>query len=134
MQGYNVILVFNKNQDKILMCKRAKNPYKNKYNLVGGKIEVNEIGIDAAYRELAEETGITQDDIHLKHIMDFTYHIDNCYLETYIGCLNKEVQVTGDENELIWMDSGNNFFDMQKYAGEGNIGHMVEHAKSFLQI
>ena len=39
MKKLNVILVFNKNKDKILMCKRAKKPYKGKLNLVGGKVE-----------------------------------------------------------------------------------------------
>lgn len=43
---------------------------------MGGKIEKNENGLDAAYRELEEETTITKDDIMLLHIMDFTYHIE----------------------------------------------------------
>ena len=37
MKKYNVILVYNQTEDKILMCKRTKEPYKGKYNLVGGK-------------------------------------------------------------------------------------------------
>ena len=41
MQGYNVIWVLNKNADKVLMCKRRKEPYKGLYNLVGGKIETD---------------------------------------------------------------------------------------------
>ena len=39
MKKLNVILVYNKQKDKILMCKREKEPYKGKYNLVGGKAE-----------------------------------------------------------------------------------------------
>ncbi|UKI58035.1 MAG: hypothetical protein L6V81_00790 [Clostridium sp.] len=40
MKKYNVIVVFNKDLTKTLMCKRTKEPYKkNMYNLVGGKIE-----------------------------------------------------------------------------------------------
>lgn len=50
MIGYNVIVVFNENEDKILMCKRRNNPYKGLSNFVGGKIEENEKGFDAAYR------------------------------------------------------------------------------------
>ena len=38
MKKLNIILVYNKNQDKILMCKREKEPYKGKFNLVGGNI------------------------------------------------------------------------------------------------
>ena len=41
------------------MCKRLKEPYKGKFNLVGGKLENSENEYDAAYRELNEETGIT---------------------------------------------------------------------------
>ena len=51
MKKLNVILVFDKNENKILMCKREKEPYKGKFNLVGGKVEKNEEEIYAAYRE-----------------------------------------------------------------------------------
>ena len=67
MRGYNIIVVYNENADKILMCKRKKDPYKGLANFVGGKIEKNENGLDAAYRELEEETTITKDDITLLH-------------------------------------------------------------------
>ena len=66
LKKLNVILVYNKSEDKILMCKRAKEPYKGKYNLVGGKVEKNE-----------------------------------------------------------------NFFDLDKFAGEGNIGHMLQQAEIY---
>ena len=56
MQGLNVIWVFNPTNNKVLMCKRHKEPYKGLYNLVGGKIEPDEDGLAAAYRELQEET------------------------------------------------------------------------------
>ena len=39
MKKYNVIVIFNKELVKILMCKRTKEPYIGMYNLVGGKIE-----------------------------------------------------------------------------------------------
>ena len=42
MRGYNIIVVYNENADKILMCKRKKEPYKGLANFVGGKIEKNE--------------------------------------------------------------------------------------------
>ena len=40
MKKYNVIVVFNKDLTKTLMCKRTKEPYKNMYNLVGGALWV----------------------------------------------------------------------------------------------
>ena len=130
MRGYNVIVVYNENADKILMCKRKKDPYKGLANFVGGKIEKNENGLDAAYRELEEETTITKDDIMLLHIMDFKYYIENYYLEVYVGKLNKIVYVNGTENKLFWSTLDNNFFDETQYAGEGNIGHIVQHIET----
>ncbi len=130
MRGYNVIVVYNENADKILMCKRKKDPYKGLANFVGGKIEKKENGLDAAYRELEEETTITKDDIMLLHIMDFTYYIEKYYLEVYVGKLNKIVNVNGTENKLFWSTLDNNFFDETQYAGEGNIGHIVQHIET----
>ena len=125
MQKYNAIVVFNKQEDKMLMCKRRKNPYKGLLNFVGGKREQNESGMDAAYRELEEETAITKEDINLVHLMEISYPFDNCDLEIYVGKLNNEVAVDGDENGLVWTELDQNFFDTTKYAGEGNIGHIV---------
>ncbi len=131
MQGYNLIVVYNEALDKILMCKRKKNPYIGLSNFVGGKIEVDESGIDAAYRELWEETSITEEDIKLTHLMDVTYYLDDCYVETYVGKLNKPMAVFGDENELYWSETDLDFFDITKYAGEGNMGHILEHVKFY---
>lgn len=129
MQGYNCIAIINKNDDKWLMCRRKKNPYKGLLNLVGGKIEDGEDYLSAAYRELFEETGISDKDVNLLHIMDFNYPLDDCFVQLYAGKLKKDIQVFGDENELMWIDINENFFDIHKYAGEGNIGHMLEHIK-----
>lgn len=129
MQGYNAIVVFNDIADRMLMCKRRKDPYKGLSNFVGGKIEQNENGIDAAYRELEEETAITRNDIILSHLMDFTYPLDNYYLEIYVGKLNKSAEVYGDENELYWSELDDNFFDITQYAGDGNIGHIMMHVE-----
>ena len=131
MQGYNVLVVFNYEKSQLLMCKRKKNPYKGLSNLVGGKIEPNENGEDAAYRELFEETGISLKDIKLTHLMDFTYYLEGCYVEVYVGKLNKTLTVKGDENELYWSELSCNFFDMNLFAGEGNIGHILEIIKMY---
>ncbi|SEO37476.1 NUDIX hydrolase [Paenibacillus sp. OV219] len=126
MQGYNCLMIYNPEMDRLLMCKRLKEPYKGLSNLVGGKIEPGEAGMDAAYRELEEETGVSAADIVLHHIMDFKYYLQDCYVEVYAGRLKRSVTVEGDENELYWSDLDHDFFDMSLYAGEGNIGHMIE--------
>lgn len=131
MKKLNVIIVYNKEDDKILMCKREKEPYKGKFNLVGGKVEENETELQGAYRELQEETGITQKEIVLTHIMNFQYQMSNMELEVYAGKLKKEVNLVEEVNKLYWIDRKENFFDLQKYAGEGNIGHMVEQVEIY---
>ncbi len=129
MQGYNLIVVFSPDREKMLMCRRIKEPYKGLINFVGGKIETGESGFDAAYRELYEETGISRRDIELVHLMDFSYPLDPCYVEVYAGQLKRETEPVGDENPLFWSGLDCDFFDMKQYAGEGNIGHIMEHVK-----
>ncbi len=58
-KNYVVIILFNKDKDKLLLVKRNKKPYKNCWNGIGGKIEGNETPIEAAKRECMEETSIS---------------------------------------------------------------------------
>ena len=127
MQGYNLIAVFAPDCSSWLMCRRKKEPYLGLSNLEGGKIEPGENGIDAAYRELYEETGISHEQITIRHLMDFSYPLDDCWVEVYVGRLHETVEVAGDENDLYWSGLDHNFFDSKQYAGEGNIGHILEH-------
>ena len=131
MKKLNVIIVFNKENDKILMCKRTKEPYKGKLNLVGGKVEKDEDELYAAYRELEEETGITKNDIILTNLMNFEYKMSDMELEVYAGKLNKDVKLVEEINKLVWVNKNDNFFDIQKYAGEGNIGHMLKQVEIY---
>ena len=52
MQGYNLIAVLSPDGERMLMCRRSKDPYQGLLNLVGGKIEPGESEKGAAYREL----------------------------------------------------------------------------------
>lgn len=132
MKKYNVVVVFDKNFEKTLMCKRTKEPYKGMYNLVGGKIEKENDGLNEAYRELYEETNISNEDISLEHFMNIEYISFNKMIEVYYGVLNKEVQLVEEVNKLEWVMIDDDFFDMNKYAGEGNIGHIIEEIKIYL--
>lgn len=123
---YNVIVIFNKDLNKTLMCKRTKEPYIGMYNLVGGKIEKENDGLNEAYRELFEETNISKNDTNLKHFMNLEYVEFNKKIEVYFGILNKEVELIEEVNKLDWVNINDNFFDMTRYAGEGNIGHIIE--------
>lgn len=132
MQGYNCIMVYDKTGEELLFCKRLSDPYKGKYNLVGGKIEPGEDGFAAAYRELEEETGISGAQITLYHMMDFTYYNQKCYVEVYVGRLCEDVVLRSEKHPLSFLRlADENFFDLDRFAGEGNIGHMVEQVKDY---
>ena len=126
MKKLNVIIVYDKTEEKILMCKREKEPYKGLFNLVGGKLEKDEEEYTAAYRELQEETGISSNDIKLTHIMNMEYKLKDIELQIFAGKLNKDVEVIEEVNKLYWLSKNENYFDVNKFAGEGNIGHMIE--------
>jgi 8-oxo-dGTP diphosphatase len=126
MKIMNVIVVYDRTRQQILMCLRRKDPYKGKLNFVGGKLETGESSEEAAYRELQEETGIRREQITLVHLMDMVYYTYDMKLEIFTGRLKEEVTVSGEENDLLWLDADENFEDMNRFAGEGNIAHIIE--------
>ena len=126
MKVMNVIAVYDQTRQHILMCRRRKDPYKGKLNFVGGKLEPGESSEDAAYRELQEETGITPKDIRLVHLMDMVYYTYHMTIEVYTGRLLRNVTVSGEENDLLWLAADEDFEDMHRFAGEGNIAHIIE--------
>jgi len=126
MQQFNLVMVLNQTKDKVLMLYRKKNPYKGLYNMIGGKIEDGENHLESAYRELYEETGISKEDIFLIPFIDFVWHPLDMSMDVFIGKLNKAVNLVEEIHSLHWLDVNENFFDMTKFAVEGNIGHMME--------
>ena len=64
--------------------------------------------------------------------MNIEYVAMNKSLEVYFGILNKEVKLIEEVNELEWVPINENFFDMKKYAGEGNIGHIIKEIQLFM--
>ena len=109
MKKYNVIVILDKNMKNTLMCKRTKDPYMGMYNLVGGKIEKDNDGINEAYRELVEETNISKEDTNLINFMNIEYVSMNKVLEVYFGILNKEVKLIEEVNKLEWVSIEDNF-------------------------
>ena len=63
--------------------------------------------------------------------MNFNYKLQDMELEVYAGRLNKEVKLVEEINKLLWVDKNDNFFDIDKYAGEGNIGHMLRQVEIY---
>lgn len=131
MKKLNYIVVFDKSKENILFCKRMKDPYKGLFNFVGGKVEKGESDLEAAYRELQEETGITNDDIELFPLMDLTYYYQEFILQIYVGKLTEEVELIPEKNPLIWLTLDEDFCDPKLFAGDQNIGHIVNIALKY---
>ena len=134
MKKYNVTVVYDKTEKKLLMCQRVKDPFKGKLNFVGGKVEPNETEDDAAYRELFEETGITKDDISLTRVLDFKYYLTNLELEVYCGKIKKDIVLKEEINKLKWVDRTENFNDSDRFAGNCNIEHILRQIEYYRDI
>ena len=126
MNKVNLIIVFNQAETDVLMCYRMKEPYKGLYNFVGGKVYHDEDDFHGAYRELYEETGITINDIDLSLLFKTIYPKDSLELQVYYGVLNKKVKLKEELNPLKWIARTTNFCDSKKFAGDGNIQHMMQ--------
>ena len=133
MRKLNLIVVFNEDLSKTLFCIRAKEPYKGMYNFVGGKVEENETNEEAAYRELFEETGISNKDVKLDHFMDLNYFKYENNLQVYYGILKHEVNVVEEKNKLEWVAINEELLDNSKFAGNYNIPHIIRQIKVYLK-
>lgn len=125
----NVAMVFSPDGKRILFCRRTREPFLGKYNMPGGHIEAGESDEEAAYRELEEETGIGRDSIVLLHVMDFLYRAEDMELQVWAGQLEREVILREEVNPLVWLSAEENFFDSTRFAGEGNIGHILRQVR-----
>lgn len=133
MRKLNLIVVFNETLNKTLFCIRAKEPYKGMYNFVGGKVEENETNEEAAYRELFEETGISNKDVKLDHFMDLNYFKYENNLQVYYGILKHEVNLVEEKNKLEWVAINDELLDNSKFAGNYNIPHIIRQIKVYLK-
>ena len=132
MRKLNLVVVFNNDLSEVLFCIRAKEPYKGMYNFVGGKVEEGESNDDAAYRELFEETGISNNDIELDHFMDLNYFKYENNLQVYYGILKHDVTLVEEKNKLEWVTIDDKLLDNSKFAGNYNIPHIIRQIKVYL--
>ena len=63
--------------------------------------------------------------MHDMHDCFEIFHYGTFYFYFSILCVDKEKTLVEEVNKLYWMDINENFFDKEKFAGEGNIGHML---------
>jgi 8-oxo-dGTP diphosphatase len=97
------------NKDKILLLKRNQYPYKDYWNMPGGKIEFGEFPEEAAVREAKEETGLDCGSEGLKGVASEIVYEDNiqkAHFMIYVSKL-KPVHtntVEGHEGKLRWFE------------------------------
>ncbi|RME55426.1 MAG: NUDIX hydrolase, partial [Caldilineae bacterium] len=64
-----VLFAFVENELRVLLIRRAGEPFQGRWALPGGFVEIDESLEEAAQRELAEETGVT--DVYLEQLYTF---------------------------------------------------------------
>lgn len=64
-----LVAVMNRKQDKILLVRRNKRPYKDYLSMIGGKILLHEDFREASIRKVKEKTGLDPEFISLNDIL-----------------------------------------------------------------
>lgn len=129
-KNYVLILLFNSDYSKLLLVKRNKEPYKNCYNGIGGKIENDETPISCSIRECLEETGINM--IYPRLLVTLVYPSSNTINSNtklnvvYDNVLESDV-LDNYEGHYVWKDVSfvMNINDKQ-IAGLSNLNQFVK--------
>lgn len=130
MKKFVVIFLFTKDYGKVLMVKRNKNPYKNCWNGIGGKIEEKETKIQAAKRECYEETGIKLNNLKLFITCGYpeTNEVNKgIELNVLYDCVDKKTVESNDEGIYEWKDIEFALdFNNKELAGFANISQFIK--------
>jgi 8-oxo-dGTP diphosphatase len=83
--------------DEVLLVRRAKPPRMNDWSLPGGRIEWGERAVDAALRELREETGVEADLLGLIDVIDFLAEERHFVLVDFAATWRSGEPIAGDD-------------------------------------
>ena len=63
--------------------------------------------------------------------MNFDYPFQDMQLQVYIGKIKKQIELVEEVNQLFWIEINSDFWNLDKFAGDGNIWHMIKYADNY---
>jgi len=97
-------LIMLRNEDHFLLLKRLKPPHQGRYTPVGGKLDPHERPLEAAIRELREETGIELESLTFAGILTETSPVKyNWICYAYVADIERVPPPPCNEGELEWV-------------------------------
>ena len=127
---YTLSVIFNKDCSRVLMRNMRKQVA---YNFICGNVHDMEDAIDASYRELLSQTGITDKDVELHWISSISAcTIDGVY-SAYIttGILNKDIELKENEDYLEWISIANKDIFTDSSVGNGICYQLLNESINF---
>ncbi len=101
------VLIFLRNGSDVLLLKGAPNKriWANRYNGVGGHVEVDEDIYSAALREVKEETGLDVSRLNLKAVVNIDAGDNNVgiLMFAFTGWSSNRQFAPSHEGELFWI-------------------------------
>ncbi|UXH46255.1 NUDIX domain-containing protein [Rossellomorea vietnamensis] len=103
-----VLLKKEDDQHKVLLVKRAESVLKDEWCYIGGGIKEGEKAWEAAYREVEEETGITNLSLYSANTFDRIYSIEGNYIyiaPVFVGFVadDQEVVLNEEHSDYRWL-------------------------------
>jgi len=94
-------------REKVLLVKRANQPFKNQWAIPGGKLRWGESLQQAAEREIQEETGITIVANHAVYVFDVIENHDGkehhlVVIDLQADYISGEIQAGDDARQAAW--------------------------------
>lgn len=112
--------------NRVLLIRRANEPYKDKWSLPGGRVKHGESLRDAALRELKEETSVTSADVTVsrEHLETLSFPPYTIYV--FAGMLTRSiVPMRGDDAQEARFFDVNEIPNLDRTDG---LEHVVERA------
>ncbi len=129
-------------EDQVLLCKRAIEPFKGKWNIPAGYLEKGETAEEGAKRETWEEA-YANVEVHSVHAIYSLTHINQIYIH-FLGELQNLDYASGTESsevalfkeeEIPWEDLAfsSSSFALEQYFKDRRRNYYEPHIGSFIQ-